>query len=34
MTLPSDDSAEIRLIGLEKRFGAVRARRDRRSCGL
>ena len=25
MTLPSDDSAEIRLIGLEKRFGAVRA---------
>jgi ABC-type glutathione transport system ATPase component len=25
MTLPSDDSAEIRLIGLEKRFDAVRA---------
>jgi spermidine/putrescine transport system ATP-binding protein len=25
MTLPSDDSAEIRLIGLEKRFGAVKA---------
>jgi spermidine/putrescine transport system ATP-binding protein len=25
MTLPSDASAEIRLIGLEKRFGAVRA---------
>ena len=25
MTLPSDDSAEIRLIGLEKRFGAVQA---------
>ena len=25
MTPPSEDSAEIRLIGLEKRFGAVRA---------